>query len=242
LALRAKQQRDPGRNSDPAVNPPRDQLAGSDTQFSRPWLVRYRLYCSTLRTGFGNWIEARYDGPVVRLCKLHRWATRLGWRKVIMPVPATDSQPNAVPTPEISILFRVVGFIFLAVAIFAIIGAMNDRDTSAGLTGGACLILAFLLFVADAIITRLHRIELHLRSRQPESGGRWMTGPYEAYFLAVILVHGGYGTIDIKNGNKADVEAAIEVHSSDGSLIKSAMKIVARKSESTRAIRVLQAN
>lgn len=78
-----------------------------------------------------------------------------------------DQEP--VPrSPGIAIMFQVVGFVFVLAGVVAFIISVSSGDSSSLGIGAEVAVCSLFPFAASAIITRLHRIEHHLRPRADE--------------------------------------------------------------------------
>lgn len=72
-------------------------------------------------------------------------------------------QQTGPGSPGISIMFLVIGFIVLFVGVLAFFLSASDNDNTGMFAGAGAAMSSLFLFAVSAIITRLHKIEHHLR-------------------------------------------------------------------------------
>lgn len=69
---------------------------------------------------------------------------------------------ESAPTPGISVLFSVLGWAFLVVGVLVAVLSFGDSAEAAAV-GFSLALSSVFLFAIGAVITRLHKIEYHLR-------------------------------------------------------------------------------
>ena len=77
-------------------------------------------------------------------------------------------QPPSPGAPGIAIMFSVVGFIVLFLGVLGFLFSASDNDNTGMFAGAGAALSSLFLFAVSAVITRLHKIEHHLRPRSEE--------------------------------------------------------------------------